>query len=279
MVTDYRKNGLQGFLLNSQVAIATLLTPIGYFGYVIFVRWFQGNPLKIEPIFSEVMILYLFVLALTGVLMGLAWRLELRITQIIASGGLLVYPWMYLSIPIGNVGYVMIPFVGVLIIASLEVVILAPMQLPNFPFAVVESYALAFGILHFILGFALQIATRQLWWVNPTYGLSGILLMGMIYALSGLALVATGVLTIVLWLRQRLVTPLVLILGWFSWGLYGTWTIRRNLPLSEFTAINWTAAKPYPDYMLRWAMLLIIILGFAGAEFVIRSQLERYIDV
>lgn len=125
-----------------------------------------------------------------------------------------------------------------------------------------HALALATGLVHFVVGFGLQLYGRN--------GLPGAFLIPMAYAVSALGLVLTGALPVLLWVRYRLVLPGVGAVSWFLWGLNGTWTMRRSLPRGAFQGINWNSLPPYPDYMLKWNLLLIAILVLAGAEFLVR---------
>lgn len=55
------------------LAVAAFLTPVGYLLYVLFVRWFQGDPLIITSLLSLEMLLYFLVMALTGTITSLNW--------------------------------------------------------------------------------------------------------------------------------------------------------------------------------------------------------------
>lgn len=246
-----------------------MLTPLGYLAYVLAVRWLQGNPLYVEPLLSTRMGLYFLVLALTGVLVGLDWNLGLRATSLAAVGGLLVWPWVYISIPIGNVGYVSIPFVCVLFATAVEGSIRFPERFRQFSTGSLGRHALGAGLLHFVLGFALQVFARRFFWLE--YTSTGLVLMGVVYVVSGLGLVATGALPVVLWRRGRLVTPGALTTGWFVWGVYGTWKMRESLPWGAFDGISWVSLQPYPDYMLKWTMLMVGLFALGGFEWTIRK--------
>lgn len=257
-------------------AVAAVLTPIVYLSYVLLIRWLQGHPLKVEPLLSTGMFLYFLVLALTGIIAALSWDWGLRGTPIIAVGGLLLWPWVYLSIPIGNVGYASVPFAGVLLATLVEGVIRYPERLEQLSTGSVGRYALVAGLVHFLLGFGLQIYARRFYWMD--FSFTGRLLMGVVYLVSGLALVATGAASVILWKRRRLITPSLVTAGWFLWGLYGTWQMRGSLPWGHFEGINWISLRPYPDYMLQWTVLMIALLVLAGSELMTRKMGQYLID-
>lgn len=251
---------------------AAVLTPAAYLSYVLLVRLLQGHPLSVEPLWSGQMALYALVLALTGVVATLDWYWGIRATPLLAVGGLLVWPWVYLSIPVGNVGYVSIPFAGVLVATVLEGALRFPERVTQLQTGTVGRYALAVGFVHFVLGFGLQVYARRFFWMGYTF--PGNLLMGIVYLVSGLALVATGVLPVILWKRRRLVIPPLVTAGWFLWGLYGTWRMRDSLPWGAFSGINWISFTPYPDYMLQWTVLMVALLALSGGELLLRTALS-----
>lgn len=102
--------------------------------------------------------------------------------------------------------------------------------------------------------------------------------MGVVYLVSGLALVATGAASVILWKRRRLITPSLVTAGWFLWGLYGTWQMRDSLPRGHFEGINWISLRPYPDYMLQWTVLMIALLVLAGSELMTRKMGQYLIN-
>lgn len=253
--------------------IAAVLTPVGYLSYALFVRWLQGHPLYIEPLLSTGMFLYFLVLALTGFIATLDWYWGLRGTPILAVGGLLLWPWAYLSIPIGNVGYASVPFAGLLLATLVEGVIRFPGQIERLSTGSIGRYALIAGLVHFLLGFGLQVYARRFYWMD--FSFTGRLLMGVVYLVSGLALVATGAVSVILWKRRRLITPSLVTAGWFLWGLYGTWQMRDSLPWGHFEGINWISLRPYPDYLLQWTVLMIALFVLAGIEYVLMMKMRN----
>lgn len=255
------------------VAGTALVTPAAYFAYVAAVRWLQGSPVNEEPLLSTVVLLWSIVLSSTGVLGVLGWYRDLRVAPSIAVGGLLLLPWGFPSV-VGRVGYVSIPFVGLLLVTVVEGAVRFPNRVDRLAAGSVGRYALAAGILHFAAGFGIQIYARGFFWLDVA--LVGVLIYGGVYLVSGLALVATGALPVILWTRRRLVAPALLTAGWFLWGLYGTWQLRGALPMSIYSrAIDWVSLQAAPDYMLQWTVLAIGLLTVAGTEWLVRGVGRR----
>lgn len=254
-------------------AVAAFLTPVGYLLYVLFVRWFQGDPLIITSLLSLEMLLYFLVMALTGTITSLNWGWGLRASSYIAVVGLLVWPWTYTSFPIGSAGYVSVLLVGVLLVTVAEAMIRYPERRDQFLTSSIGQYALTVGVLHFLLGFGIQIYARRFYWVE--YSFPGNLIMGVVYVVSGLALVTIGAVSVILWKRRGLILPAILTAGWALWGLYGTWMMRNSLPWGHFQGVLWISLRPYPDYMLQWMVLLVAFLVLAGSELTARKTFQH----
>lgn len=266
---QHASNELRGVLA---IAMAALLTPVAYLTYLLAVRGFQGHPLTVEPVGSPRMILYFAILSLTGTVAVLGWLWGLRVAPLATVGGLLVWPWVYLLIPIGGPGYVAIPLVGACVLTGLEWGLVRDPSAPGRPHAI-TGQALAAGIAHLAVGFGLHIYTRRLVLLDPSYGIVGMLLGAITYLVLGVILVGTGALPVILWTRDRLVVPALLTVGWVSWGLYGTWLQRARFPVGQFSAFGWFGVplRPYPDYMLGIAELLVLLLAVAGIEYIART--------
>lgn len=256
------------------VALAAVLTPIGYLSYILAVRLFQGYPLVVEPLASVQMGLYALVLGLTGAVATLGWRWGLRVAPAVTLVGLLLWPWVYRSIPIGSVGYVAIPFVGVLLVTVLEGALRQPDLAREHLSGSVGRYAFAAGLLHLLAGFGLQLSTRGTAWLESFW--PGSLLAWVIVAISALAIVGITAFAVALWLRRRVAAPAVLTVGWLLWGAYNAWAARDALPYGQFRGIDWISFVPAADYLLQWTPLLVAVLVFAGCELAVRDVASRY---
>lgn len=101
--------------------------------------------------------------------------------------------------------------------------------------------------------------------------------MALTYVYSGLGLVAAGALAVILWRRYRLVSPPLVLAGWFLGGLAWAWQMGDSIPLGQFVGIGWFYPVPFPDYLLNWAGLLLVMLAVTGCELAVR-QAGRYLD-
>lgn len=248
--------------------LAAILTPAGYLAYLLFVVPVFVGATTLEPVSTKYLFVYILILAEIGVVLAGGWEWGLRIAPVLAIVALLGRPLILPIRSIGLLGQVAAPFVFVAVVTAVEAAIRFPDRTGRF--VVVEAAggaALGVGLLHVVLGLLLQVYVRRLYWLDAS--LPGLLLAPLVYAIAGVGLFGTGALPVVLWSRNRLLSPGLLTVGWFVWGVYGIWT-RSGIPLSEFAGINWFALKPHPDYMLQWTMLLVGILFLTGWEFAIR---------
>ncbi len=132
-------------------------------------------------------------------------------------------------------------------------------------------FALGIGVLHALLGLILQINTRHVGlldfypWYSTVY-------FGGAYLIMSIGLFAAGAATVLLWRSQRLVTPAVVVVVWLLWGIYGTWTMAGDFPLTHFTPIQWMRPRSYPDYLLKATPLIIILAAFSLLELGIRRH-------
>ncbi|MFD1588869.1 hypothetical protein ACFR9U_17975 [Halorientalis brevis] len=257
-----------------RLLIAAVGTPLAYLLYQFMLRSVQGyTQLVTLPQLTPTLFLGFLVLGVTGALALLTWNLGFRIAPIAAFGAVLSVPWLYFGPPI-NLGYSTLPFGTLSLVIGVEGTIRFRERTPEIVTDKTGWIAVGAGLLHFALGFGLQVATRQLFWLDNSF--PSVLLMGFIYVVSGIALVVAGALPVILWRRYRLVTPAVATVSWFTWGLYGIWVRWNALPLSEFTGIGWGNFTPHPDYLLKWTGLMIVLLAGVGAELVLR-EISRFV--
>lgn len=251
------------------LALTAILTPTGFLAYVLFVQPVLTEPSTIRPASSKFLLFYILILSEIGVVVLGGWRWGLRVAPILTVGVLLGRPLVMPIRVVGRLGQVAIPFVFMVVVTTAEAAIRFPDRVGRRLFVeTAGGFALGFGLLHLFLGLLLQVYVRRLYWLDSS--LPGPILFGVIYSIAGFGLVVTGALPVVLWSRNRLLTPGLLTVGWFLWGVHGIWT-RSGIPLSEFAGINWMALEPHPDYMLQWTMLLVGILFLTGCEFAIRE--------
>lgn len=256
--------------------LAAILLPAAYLAYVLYVVPLVVGPTTLQPVSTKYLFVYIVILAEIGVVLAGGWEWGLRIAPVLTIVALLGRPLIVPIRSIGLLGQVAAPFVFMMVVTAVEAATRFPDRTGRF--MVVDAAggaALGVGLLHVFLGLLLQVYVRRLYWLDAS--LPGILLAPVVYAIAGAGLFATGAIPVILWSRNRLLTPGLLTIGWFLWGVYGIWT-RSGIPLSEFSGINWIALKPHPDYMLQWMMLLVGILFLTGCEFAIHRGGHRILQ-
>ena len=256
------------------VAIPAIVTPPLFHLYWIAVYMLLAHPFTLNPLTRSETWIYVAMLAILGSTVALGWRAGLRVAPAVTGIGLLVFPWLTQTTMIGHPAYPAIVFVIALLLTVTEWGVREPSRyrVSEFFEGAVGRYAFLCGFVHFLLGFGLQVFVRRLQFLDPVYGLTGILSGGLVYLVTGLMLFAAGALPVLGWSRARLVTPIVVTGGWFSWGLYVIWAQRARFPLGEFSGRQWIASVPYPDYMFQSSVLLVMLLVAAGTEFGVRRM-------
>lgn len=138
------------------------------------------------------------------------------------------------------------------------------------------KYVFVFGFLHLAIAVAVElyVLVPELL-VTPYTGYHNIVLWA-IWIASAVAVFVLGGVPVVLWCRDRLVTPAVVTVGWVSWGLWGVWRMREHLPKDAFSGgIGFFSWTPYPDYLLRWPHLAVLIVVVVGVERFTRGLLRK----
>lgn len=239
---------------------SAVLVPLWYLSYSVFVRWLQGNPTSVRALSSPPMLLSLLLLAVVGVFV-----VGLRVARLRASLGVVVaaflaWPWLYISIPVGGVGPLTIPFVVALLVTVVEGTVRYQDRLEAGFRQYTGRRALAIGVAHAAVGLGLQ-------WYSRT-GYPDRFFSPIAVGVSALALVGLGALPVVLWSRDRLVLPGMVVGGWLGWGLLRTWQLRASLPRGSFSAIAWVSTSPAPDYAVKWTVPLLVVVVAVAVELV-----------
>jgi hypothetical protein len=236
--------------------VAAVLVPPGYLSYSVLVRWLQGNPTAVRALSSPPMLLSILLLAWVGVLAVGLRVTRLRVSLGVVLVGFLAWPWLYISVPVGGGGPLAIPFVVALLVTAGEGTVRYQDRLEAGYRQYAGRHALAVGLGHAAVGLGLQ-------WYSRT-GYPDRFFSPIAVGISALALVGLGALPVVLWSRDRLVLPGVVVGGWLGWGLLRTWQLRASLPRGAFSGIAWVSTAPAPDYAVKWTVpLLAVVVGVA----------------
>lgn len=137
------------------IAAAAVLTPLGHLVYLSAIEVLRGDPLHLDtdPFSLLSLSLYLVALALTGVIVYLGWRWGLRVAPVFAVTALLIWPFE-IHAGLGHDLFASLPFVITLIVTALEGFLRFPERMRQFTTGPTGRYALAVGLLHFVLGSA-----------------------------------------------------------------------------------------------------------------------------
>lgn len=259
---DRRNRVLSNPIITSAASLA------GFVVYFLTVRTLQGNlyELRSVELLSVVTLVWLLFPAVTAVLAALEWSWGFRVAPLVGLSCALVWPW-WKEGPVlvgGALEYNWMPFI-VLVSVLIEGLGRFPKRVKRLVSQSAWRAALVAGVLHFVIGYGLQLYARQ--------GTSGGIILG--YPIAALGLAVTGTLPVVLWARARLLAPAVAAVGWLLWGLYETWQVRDALPWGAFSTAVFSRLPPSPDYMLKWTMLLLGLLVLAAGELLLRRARRR----
>lgn len=252
---------------------ATILTPTIYLAYATGVRLLRNRPPEFGPLLSVDGVLLISLLALLGSLATVTWTSGLRVAPLVGFGSLLLVPWLLYT---GRhaAAEVALPVTALMLIASVEWAIRRPSSARKVLREKLGRNELTVGLSHLVIAAGLQWQRRGLAWLD--YSASGVVISSVVYFVSACAIFGIGVLVVVAWHRHRLILPALANLGWIMWGIYG-WMRGYSLPgsPSDLGAVHWVSLQPYPDYMLKWAVLLLGIAGVTVLELGLRSGVKK----
>lgn len=257
----------------SRVLGAIILTPTIYLAYATGVRVLRNRPSEFGPLLSVDGILLISLLALLGCLAAVMWTSGLRVAPVVGLGSLLLVPWLLYT---GRhaAAEVALPVTSLMLIASVEWAIRSPSSAREVLREKLGRNELAVGISHLVIAAGLQWESRGIAWLD--YSASGVVIGSVVYFVSACAIFGIGVLVVLAWHRHRLILPALANLSWVMWGIYG-WMRGYSLPGSprDLGAVHWVGIQPYPDYMLKWVVLLLGIAGVAVIELGLRAGVKK----
>lgn len=257
----------------ASILAAAILTPPIFLGYATGVRLLRNRPADFGPLLSVDGGLLIFLLALLGSLAVVMWTSGLRVAPIVGFGSLLLVPWLLYT---GRhaAAEVLLPVTVLMLIASGEWAIRRPRSGRKVLREKLGRNELTVGLSHLVIAAALQWQSRGLAWLD--YSVSGVFIGSVVYFVSACAIFVIGVLVVVAWRHHSLILPALASLGWVMWGIFG-WMRGYSLPgsPSDLGAVHWVTLQPYPDYMLKWVMLLLAIAGVAVLELGLRSGVKK----
>jgi hypothetical protein len=205
----------------------------------------------------------------TGGLFGLAWRWRLRATVVVGlAATVAVTRVLPSSVP--SPSHAAIVFAVTVIAFLIEADRRYPERTSELFEGPVGVRATAAGLGHFAVGFVLQMLTRGFSlfsgldiWTAVMWGT---------YVVSSVGLAVMGALSVLLWHRDRLVTPTVVTLGYFCFGVVRIWQNWTYLPNTRATAIAWIDPTATVEYLFQWTPALAFLFLVAATEWVTRRS-------
>ncbi|MFB6176812.1 MAG: hypothetical protein ABEI99_06660 [Halobaculum sp.] len=205
----------------------------------------------------------------TGGLFGLAWHWRLRATAVV---GLIVTVALTRLLPssLPRPSHAATVFAVTVMVFLIEADRRYPERTSELFEGAVGVRATAAGLGHFAVGFILQMLTRGF---SLFSGLDGwtVLVWG-VYVVSSVGLAAMGALSVLLWDRERLVSPSLVTLGYLSHGVARIWQNWESLPITRATAVAWIDPTATVEYLFQWTPALASLLFLAAVEWAARSS-------
>ena len=248
--------------------VAAFAVPPAFLGYEIGVQRLQDVPVVVRPLASADPWLYALILGVTAGGLAVAWGFGLRVAPVTGCLLLACWPWLFVSTRVASPGTPAIPFVGLLVLGAVEAVGRFPNRVTAALSQTDGQYAVAAGMGHLFVGYAIQSLSRQTGVVSAFS--AGRVLFGVLVCVSMVGLAVTGALPVYLWLSRQLIAPLAVLAGWLAFGVSETWRVASVLPLTEFSQPNWISLSPGPDYALKWVTLAVLLAAVALGEFALR---------
>jgi len=264
------------------IASGATLLPILYIGYhasyllIQTTRTAYTRGIRIRTLLGFALTIVL--LAIIGTALVLTWERGLRVPVLLAGVELAVLPWLFPLKPLDTVKFHLVwVFTTIIVSAGVEGSIRAVQSEsgladdqglqfePRPPDRQAIRFGLAVGSLHLSIGVALQLLTRVGSLLPGSVFVWAIMLAGLVGA------TINGFVPSYLWKRSRLYAPAFVFSGWLLWAAVRITYRLGELPYTEFTAIRHTAIRPFPDYMLQWPILLLLLILTAAVEYSVQN--------
>lgn len=207
------------------------------------------------------------LLVMIGGAVGVTWTRGLRVPGIFAGIELAVLPWAFPLSPLDAFGIHLLWVVTTIAVAAgLEEVVRSSRPTGSGLDRAAIRVSIAVGGLHLAIGVAVQLLTRTSpLWPRSVFGFA--IITG---GLLGTAL--TGGLPAYLWNRYGLWAPVITLGVWLAWAAARLLARLDELPYTEATTIRHTGVQPFPDYMLQWPILLVVLVLTATGEYILRTR-------
>ena len=249
--------------------VAFVVVPIAFTAYSLLLGGSTGGDGYSVDASRIQITLALLALGELGVVGVVGWRWQLRLTSLAGGALLLILPILFGIIPGESkaaTGYLLLALVAVLFVAGLETTIRYSESLENLLRSGIGLYGIAVGALHVLLAIGLEVIVRGTSGIYPFILIAGLVCVCILFVITASAAI--------LWAREELYSPTILLLLWFIIGTYETvtlWLSRGSLTAS--TGIDWSRFDPAPDYVFSAGVLLALFLFVIGIELTLRSTL------
>lgn len=241
------------------VAVAAVATPLLYTGYLLLVAD-PRLPEPLGPYHASFALWALYILPAAGLGALFAWGYHpVPVTSFLVPISMAVLPVLPISSP-GSLFAVNFPLlfllVVLLVVAGVEFGARYPAQVRPILTRRAVGFGLAIGLAHAALAVVLRTVVFEFGWGgwNPVgVGLTAWMVLG--------AVLGAGI-PAFLSMRYRLFTPMVVVVGLFTWTAVETWSYR--LALEESGAAMAVAFTPFTGYLVAW-FAVAALAGLVGA--------------
>ncbi|MWG35560.1 hypothetical protein [Halomarina oriensis] len=105
----------------------------------------------------------------------------------------------------------------------------------------------------------------------------GFLPAALTWVVIGPGLVALGTCVAGGFFRHRVVTPLLVLVGWTGWAIVEAWRMSAagELPTDGWFARSLDSLTPFPDYVTHLPSLLTVVLAVVATELLVREAIVR----
>lgn len=207
------------------------------------------------------------VLAEIGVVAVALWRRKIRLAPLLALAGLLSIPFLYTAAPGSSVveGPLFVVYTSFVTLAAVEYGIKNSSEIRNILSKKCVQYAAVVGVAHSGLAVMLQVASRSV---------SSLVLLPLLATpLFAILFFALTTVAVVLWVQSKAYSPLLVVTGWATLGVYETVTLERRADF--FQGISWFSPSPSPDYLLSIGILTAFVVLLFLIEDILRETRTR----
>lgn len=242
-----------------RIAVAAAATPLLYTGYLLLVAD-PRLPEPLGPYNASLGLWALYILPAAGLGALFAWGFRpLPVTSTLVPITMVGVPFTSVGSP-GSLFAVNFPLlfllVALLVVAGVEYGVRYPEAVRPIVTRRAAGFGLAIGVAHAVLAVVLRTVVFEFGWGGWTplaVGLTAWMVLGAVLEAGIPAFFSV---------RYRLFTPMVVVVGLFTWTAVETWSYR--LALEESGAAMGVAFTPFTGYLVAW-FAVAALAGLVGA--------------